>query len=234
MVRALGCVVLVAVATPAAADPPSKQAIAVLDIAAKEESVIGVAASLTAALRNRGKAKASRFRVVGTGKTIAAAVLKADCALGEPACMTAIGTALGADVVVHGAVSRRGGKRTLQISLFDVATQQRIRTLTDTVASSVAPSKWARAVYERLVDVELGDLVIVANASRGEVFVDGVQAAILIEGKATVARLPLGNHRVAIRARGFKAFDVELAVDGFTTHSILLEPDPAAARSTED
>jgi hypothetical protein len=226
MARLVGCAIAMFVgAMPAAADPP-KPTVAVLDVVPKEESIVGVAATMTTTLRSRGKQKSARFRGVGTGKTIAAAVLEADCVLGEPSCMAKIGGELAADHVVHGVISRRGRSRTIVLSLFEVATKQRVRSVTDTVASSVDVKKWARAVYERLVDTEFGDLVVVVNASRGEVWIDGQQAAILIDGKATIARLPLGTHQLGVRARGFKPIDVEVEVDGWTTQSILLDPEP--------
>lgn len=213
---------LVLIASTAIAEP--KPEVAIVGIEGKDVDSAKAADTLTATLRTYAGAKSGLYQPKGTPKQLAAAVLKADCKASVPACAVTIGTAMATDYVLAGQIETRGKHYVLTLSLVNVRTKQRVRSLRDSVATSNDLRKWARTSYERLVDPTTGELTVVSNAKQGEVLLDGEPVGALWEGRATISGIALGNHELAIRSRGYRAFSVEIRIDGSNTQNVLLEP----------
>ncbi len=220
MTRALLC--LVAMVVPAAADP--KPTVAIVDIDAKEPRAAKAATGLTATLRKYAGAKSGAYQPKGTSKELTAAVGKADCKPIAQACAATVGATLGVDYVLAGELDVRSQTYVLVLSLVNVRTKQRVRSLRESVATKSDLDKWAKRTYERLVDPTSGELTVIANVKQGEILLDGLQVGALWEGRATISGLALGNHELGIRARGYKQLAVEIRVDGNSTETVLLQP----------
>ena len=122
-----------------------------------------------------------------------------------------------------GQLDRRGARYTLTLALIDTSTHKRVRSLRETATEKTDVRRWAAVLLAKLLDEGTGELVLVANARRGYVLVDGQVVTELYEGRATIAGLALGTHEVAIRAVGYKPFSVEIEIDGRNEQSFLLE-----------
>lgn len=225
MIRALLCLAAIA-ARPigATADAEPKPTVAVVEVDAKEIRAAKGAAQLTTTLRKYAAAKSGAYQPKGTAKELAAAVAKADCKPIAQACAATVGATLGVDYVLASELDVRSQTYVLVLSLVNVRTKQRVRSLRESVATTSDLDKWARRTYERLVDPTSGELTIIANVKQGEILLDGLQAGALWEGRATISGLALGSHELAIRAKGYKPLAVEIRVDGNTTETVLLEP----------
>jgi hypothetical protein len=213
------CVVSAICAT-AAADP--KPTLAVAGIYPQEPEIGKLADTLTTAMR---AVAGGRYRVKPTtSKDIAAARLKADCNAVETACAAAMGEILGVEFVLTGELQARGEHPVLVLSLVNVQTKQRIRSMRDSFAKTVDPRRWAEAAYKRIASASVGELVIVANAQHGDVLVDGQLAGALFDGRTMITGIATGTHQLEIRAQGFRPFTVDVSVDGTTRQTLLLEP----------
>ena len=213
--RFAACVLLL-LATPVFAGKPT---LGVLGVTG-DQFTHARATALTAALRTSVKG----YRVIGTPKQIATATLAAECSIEAPACAAKLGAALGVDYTIAGTLERRGSRDILVLALVDVKTKQRIRSLRDTSATKADTRKWARTAVARLVDAEAGELVLAANAQNGEVWIDGQLAGALYQGRTTIGGLTNGSHQLAIRAPGYKPFEIEIDVEFSTKQTVLLEP----------
>ncbi len=218
--RALLC--LLAMTSGAVADP--KPTVAVTELDAKDPRAAKAATSITTTLRKYAAAKSGAYLPKGTPKELAAAVSKADCKPIAQACAAVVGATLGVDYVLAGELDARSQTYVLVLSLVNVKTKQRVRSLRESVAISSDLAKWSKRTYERLVDPTSGELTVIANVKQGEILLDGLQVGALWEGRATISGLALGAHELAIRAKGYKALAVEIRVDGNTTETVLLEP----------
>ena len=136
----------------------------------------------------------------------------------------AIGAKLGVTHAITGKLEKRGARYTVTLSLINLATKQRVRSLRDTTTDKADVRKWARTLYTRTLDEGTGELVITANARRGKILVDGQPVTELYDGSATIAALALGAHQIEIRASGYKPFAVEVTIDGNTKETFLLDP----------
>jgi hypothetical protein len=220
VVRTAIVVALITAAGGAAAAPAPTVAVY---IASSEPSVAKLVVALAAGLRDAA-GKPGPYRAKGTAKAVAEAIDQAKCTPIEPACAAAIGEHLAVDYMIVGKVEPRGARAVLAVSVVKVEARQRVRSLRAIAAAGADGRQWARAVYAQLVDDATGELAIVANAQAGEIFIDGVRAAELFKGRATVVGLAIGNHELSIRAPGYRAFDEELIVDGHTRELVLLVP----------
>jgi hypothetical protein len=219
--RQLATVVLIAMCATAAADP--KPTIAIMAIDPKGIEAAELANTLTTAMRGLA-AKSGRFRAKGTQRELVDAYAKLDCEAVKPACAAAIGAAVGVDFVMTGELEPRGDHPVLSLALVNVSSRTRVRSLRESVSKSVDPRRWAAKAYDRMVGVSAGELIIVANAQRGEIWLDGELVAALFDGRATLSDIALGSHKLSIRASGFRPFDVDITVDGSTRQNLLLEP----------
>ncbi|CAN5911401.1 hypothetical protein BH11MYX3_BH11MYX3_03870 [soil metagenome] len=201
-----------------------KSTIAVIGVQGRDALADKVADGLTLALRKQASAKTGVYRALGSRKDLMGALRRAECRALEPVCSTTIGTDLGADFVLTGELETRSKRYTLVLSLVSVKTRQRIRSLRETVATSVDVKRWARTTYARLVDSATGELAIAANAQRGDILFDGQVIAALFNGRALITNIALGSHQISFRAAGYRPLDVEITIDGSMKQTFLLEP----------
>jgi hypothetical protein len=223
--KLIGCVVALSLAAPTIAHADDKPTVAVLGVVPRDADLIKAADAMTAVIRTRAAAKASNYRVKGAAKEIEAAILAAECSSIEPSCAVKLGATLAADYAIAGELERRGTHQILLLSLVDVRTRQRIRSVRETSATKVDAKKLARAAYARLIDGEAGELSIVASAQQGEVLIDGQLVGALFEGRATIGGLVNGSHQLAIRAEGFRPFEIDVAIEFATKQTVLLDPE---------
>jgi len=217
-VRALA--ILACLAAPAHAEPKPTLAVAAIEGADVASSAL--ADTVTAALQ---RIKTGRYQVKGTAKQIAAAVTAAECKPTRPACAVTVGTTLGVDYVLAGEATKRGKHQVLVLSLVNVQTKQRVRSLRESVATSIDAKQWARMLYTKLVEAELGELMLVTNAQQGEILVDGQVVGALFQGRATVGGLAIGSHQIVVRAKGFRPFELDVMIEWTTKQTLLLEPE---------
>ncbi|MBV8759025.1 MAG: hypothetical protein JO257_17180 [Deltaproteobacteria bacterium] len=170
------------------------------------------------------RAKAGvEYALVGDAKTIDSAIVSGDCTTIQASCAAKLGAQLGAAFAIAGKLDRRGTHVELTLALVDVEHKARIRSVTQSGGGD--PKKLAKLAYERLVGGDVGDLLIEANAEHGDVLIDDQVVAGLFGGKATITDLARGNHILAIRAKGFKPFRVDIAVEATTHQTLLLDPE---------
>jgi len=174
-------------------------------------------------LRAAGRAKGAAYRAKGTHKDFVAANTE-PCVVTELDCAGAIGERLGVDYVLVGEVATHGMRFVLTMSVINVTTKKRVRSLREFTPRSTTAKRWARTVYDRIVDDEKGELAISSNAPRAVVLVDGQRVTELFESRATLTGLSIGVHAIELRAPGFKPYTDDISVDGKTKLSVLLEP----------
>ena len=211
-------VLLAVLATTVHAEP--KRSLVMAGVDGVDSESVPLAEKLASALRG---VKSPRYQVKGTPKQIAPALVKAECRITQTACAAAVGAALSADVVLAGEATRKGTHQVLVLSLVNVQTKQRVRSLREIVATSVDTKKWALAMFQRLVDGGTGELHLAANVQRGEVWLDGELAGALFNGRVTLGNLALGTHRLVVRADGHRALETDIAIEGITKEMVLLE-----------
>lgn len=175
-------------------------------------------------LRAAGRAKTAAYRAKGTHKDFVAANTE-PCVVTETACAAQIGARLGVDYVIVGEVETRGRRFVLAASVIHVKTAKRVRSLRDMTERAGSAKKWARRVYDRIVDSEAGELAIASNVPRAVIWLDGEKVAELFESRATLLGLAIGAHVIELRAPGFKPYRGEVVVDGRSKLSVLLEPE---------
>jgi hypothetical protein len=215
-------VVVAALLAGSVAHAEDRETVAVLGVVPKDAASTKTATKLDAALRVQS---AHEYAVKGTPKEIDAAILSAECSTLQASCAAKLGGNLGAQYAIAGELERRGAHQELVLALFDVRSKRRIRSVHQTSAASVDAKKLARTAYSRLIGGDLGDLQITANVQQGDVLIDGQVVAGLFEGKTTLQGLVKGSHLLAIRAKGYKPFEVDVTIDSATTQTLLLDPE---------
>lgn len=201
-----------------------KHTVAVLGVIPKDTALTKSANAITAVIRMHAAATTSEYSVRGTTKEIDAAILAAECSSIVPSCAAKLGQTIGTDFTIAGELERRGAHQVLVLSLVDVRTKQRIRSVHQTTSSNGDAKKLAHAAYMRLIDGEVGELAIAANAQRGEIAIDGEVVGALFDGHATIGGLVKGSHMLAIHANGYKPFEVEVTIESATRQMLLLDP----------
>jgi len=219
--KRLVCISMLLAAAPAHAD--DRHSLAVLGVAPKDAALKKSADAIATAIRAQAGAKASEYRVTGTAKQIDAALVTAECSAIQASCAAKLGVTLGAEYTIAGELDRRGTHQVLELSLVDVKTRQRIRSVHQT--SSGDAKKLARAAYTRLIGGDVGELAIAANAPQGEILIDGQIVGGLFEGRATIGNLVKGSHVLAIHAKGYRPFEVDITIEASTKQMLLLEPE---------
>jgi hypothetical protein len=217
------CIAVVLAGASVHAD--EKHTVAVLSVVAKDTGLITTADAITAVIRARAAAKTSEYSVKGAAKDVDAAIMTAECSTIQPSCAAKLGATLGADFAIAGELERRGTHQVLVLSLVEVRTKQRIRSVHQTGATKADAKTLAREAYARLIGGDLGELAVVANARQGDVLIDGQVVAALFEGRTTIAGLVKGSHLLAIHAKGFRPLEVDVTIASTTKQMLLLDPE---------
>lgn len=176
-----------------------------------------------ALVRKLADAKTGPYQHKATPREVAAALIKAECQVMEPACAAKLGTALGVNYLLAGTIEARAQRLVIQLVMVNVRTKQRVRSARG-VATAATLDKTVRTTYAQLTDKTTGELTVIVNAKQGDVVLDGQTVGQLWEGRATVSGLSLGSHELAIRAKGYKPIAIEIRIDGSNTETLLLDP----------
>jgi len=184
-----------------------------------------VAKDLTFALRQRAATNAYNVSPAPNGdKELIDEKLLNNCDSEAASCMSAIGTELGADLLLFGKIEKGTGQNGLPIYKVDlkllyVAGKQVIstsETLAQTEATNVSASaSHAKAWYNKLVGAtSSGKVVVTANIDRGTVYIDGEAKGMLTSGKLEIPSVPEGVHKLVIEpsGKGFQRYETSITV----------------------
>ncbi|MBK9035998.1 MAG: PEGA domain-containing protein [Myxococcales bacterium] len=134
---------------------------------------------------------------------------------GEDRCVAAIGKKLGVDVMITGSVAAMGDNYILNIKAVDVAKGTQIRRIaTDPLRGS--PDELIDAIrvaaYRLLAPDQLyGSVVVLTDLIGASVALDGKKiGATPLPGP--VAKLPLGEHKLTVSAKGYTPFEEPVTV----------------------
>lgn len=199
-----------------------KPTIAVLGVMPDDPSLARHKRTLDDTLRTLANAKASPYRVKGRAKQITDAVRSAECNAHESACAVKLADVLGTDFALAGKLEKRATSVELTLVVVDAAKRQIVRQTRHKVTSDSDMKKLARLAFDKLGGGGSSDLVIIANAKRGKIIIDGELRGELFEGRATIP-LPNGRHRLRIEAAGHKAYEDTVVLDAPTTMNVLLD-----------
>jgi PEGA domain len=192
------------------------------------------AKELTAALRDRAKAGTGPYTPVQGGeKELIDEKLLNNCDSEAPTCMAAIGTELGAEVLMYGRIEKASqngqGIYRVSIKLLNVNRKQlassTVETLPVTDSSGPRASTHAKQWYAKLAGVVTGGtLAIRTNIDRGTVLIDDEARGNLSSGALTVTGIGDGRHTLAIEAQGYQRYETSITVrTGETTpHNVTM------------
>ena len=134
---------------------------------------------------------------------------------GDDRCLSAIGKRLGVDVMVTGSVAAMGDNYVMNIKAVDVARGTQIRRIaTDPLRGS--PDELIEAIrvaaYRLLAPEQLyGSVVVLTDLLGATVELDGKPAGMTpLAGPIT--KLPLGEHRLRVSAKGYTPFEDQITV----------------------
>ncbi|HMG22025.1 MAG TPA: PEGA domain-containing protein [Kofleriaceae bacterium] len=180
------------------------------------------AKELTAALRDRAKAGTGPYAPVQGGeKELIDEKLLNNCDSEAPTCMAAIGTELGAEVLMYGRIEKANqngqGIYRVSIKLLNVNRKQlassTVETLPVTESNGVRASTHAKAWYSKLAGVVTGgSLAIRANIDRGTVMIDDEAKGNLSSGTLTLTGIAEGRHTLAVEAKDYQRYEAAITV----------------------
>jgi len=180
------------------------------------------AKELTAALRDRAKAGTGPYvPVPGGEKELIDEKLLNNCDSEAAVCMAAIGTELGAEVLMYGKIekSAQNGQTIYKVSikLLNVSRKQLANSTVETLpladSTGVRASTHAKAWYAKLAGITTGGTVIVrANIDRGTVIIDDEAKGSLASGAVTLSGISEGRHALAIEAKDYQRYETSITV----------------------
>lgn len=184
-----------------------------------------VARDLTDRLRDRANSGMSPYQLAtGSNKELIDEKLINNCDTEAIACMSTIGSNLGADFLIYGKLEKKSDGYVVTINLLNVQKKKFEKAKTPlmipfTQKDAPAIAAAAKKAYNDLTGFkETGTLTIRTNADRGTVLVDRVPAGNLVSGTLTIEK-PEGPYSIAIEADGFQRNeDIKVSVrSGETT-----------------
>jgi hypothetical protein len=180
------------------------------------------AKELTAALRDRAKAGTGPYvPVPGGEKELIDEKLLNNCDSEQATCMAAIGSELGAEVLMYGKIERatQAGQTFYKVSLklLNVNRKQLASSTVETLplaeSTGVRAQAHAKAWYAKLAGGSPGGTVLVkANIDRGTVMLDDDLKGSLASGSLTIAGVAEGRHTLAIEAKDFQRYETSITV----------------------
>ena len=186
------------------------------------------AKELTAALRDRAKAGTGPYTPVGGEKELIDEKLLNNCDSEAPTCMAAIGSELGAEVLMYGKIekSTQNGQGIYKVSikLLNVGRKQltssTVETLPVTESNGIRATTHAKAWYAKLAGgVSGGTLTVKANIDRGTVLLDAEARGNLASGALTLTGVSEGRHTLAIEAKDYQRYESQITVKNGETSS---------------
>ena len=180
------------------------------------------AKELTAALRDRAKAGTGPFTPVQGEKELIDEKLLNNCDSEAPTCMAAIGTGLGAEVLMYGKIEKASqsgqGVYKVSIKLLNVNRKQLTASTVETVpvgdSTGVRAQMHAKTWYAKLAGAGTGGtLTIRANIDRGTVLIDDEAKGNLSSGTLTLTGVPEGKHTLAVEAtKDYQRYEAQVTV----------------------
>jgi PEGA domain len=214
---------LVLLSTIAAADKPKLAVLGVIPLepgTAPDPALVKASGTLDAALRRQ---ITKHYRVTGSVKQTKDALRTGDCSIDENPCAAKLGAQLGAEFALAGELHRRTSHFELKLAIVDVATKKRIRMMREKLPANANLEKTAKRAIDKLTGKgESGELVVVANVPRAEIYIDDELRGELFESRATIT-LPQGRYKLSVRAAGKKPFEDMVNVDQTTQLNVLLD-----------
>jgi PEGA domain-containing protein len=222
------CVVLVLLAVGGRAGAGPKPTIAILGLEVYDNGsgidpeTTRAAKELTAVLRDRARAGTGPYAPATSGdKELIDEKLLNNCDTEAPVCMAAIGTELGADLLMYGKIEKStlNGQPIYKVSikLLYVSRKQiassTVETLPLAESSGVRASTHGKNWYAKLVGVTTGGTIIVkANIDRGTVLLDEEAKGTLASGTLSISGIPEGRHTLAIEAKDYQRYETSITV----------------------
>ena len=222
------CIVLLSLALGGRAWAGGKPPIAILGLevydngSGIDQDTTKAAKELTAALRDRAKAGTGPYvPVPGGEKELIDEKLLNNCDSEAAVCMAAIGTELGADVLMYGKIekSAQNGQTIYKVSikLLNVGRKQLANSTVETLpvadSTGVRASTHAKAWYAKLAGITTGGTVVVrANSDRGTVLIDDDAKGSLASGVVTLSGVAEGRHTLAIEAKDYQRYETSITV----------------------
>ncbi len=193
------------------------------------------ARALTISLR-RATSRVPGWRPNEADVSLAQMSLAHGCDQPDGACMAAIASDLEADRVIYGTVRRTasGDRYNFAVALhfFNASTNRIEESLTDTIAHLATQVDELRPYADRYVaqfagQTQYGAIQVTTNVPGARVILDGHEVATTdAEGRALVQEVPVGRHRIEVRAANARRIrasvsvvaneetDLELAIEG--------------------
>ena len=223
------CIALLTLALGGKAWAGSKPPIAILGLEVFDSGTgidpdtTKAAKELTSALRERAKAGTGPYvPVPGGDKELIDEKLLANCDSEAASCMAAIGSELGADVLMYGKIEKappQAGQAFYKVSikLLNVSRKQLAeldgRDPAGRGLDGVKASTYAKAWYAKLAGITSGGTVVVrANIDRGTVLIDDDAKGSLASGAVTLSGISEGRHTLAIEAKDFQRYEASITV----------------------
>jgi hypothetical protein len=234
------CLVLLLLGWSGSARAGGKPAIAILGLEVNDNGsgidpeTTKAAKELTAALRERAKVVTGPYAwIQGGDKELIDEKLLNNCDSEAPACMAAIGSELGAEVLMYGNISKsaQNGQTVYKVSikLLNVGRKQLANSVVETLpaseSSGVKVLTHAKTWYAKLAGINTGGSVVVrANIDRGSVLVDDEWKGNLASGTLTLSGIGEGRHTLAIEAKDYQRYETSITVKNGETlpHSATL------------
>ena len=193
-----------------------------------------VARELTDALRSRAKTPTGPYQwQTGSDKDLIDERVLKNCDSETTACMTLIGGDLGADFLIYGSVSKKGGAYDVKLMLFDVTNRQQKNRLSQQIP--IAQSQGAniqvqaKQMYNRLTGQgDTGQILVkIGNSGdlRGSIKVDGDEKGTINSSTGTASGIGPGKHTVTVIVGGYKPKEVPVTVVEGQTANVAVELD---------
>src|SRR5262245_16031868 len=226
---------LAALGAPRAGSPPASPS---RPLALTRIDPLGLDSEIVARLE--ALLRAELERIVGAGLPPAREVARASAAdpklancTAEPDCLSALGRALGAGLVVAGNVGGLGESYVINLKIVDARTGAELRRVSQTLHGDpdVLIEEIRVAAY-RLVAPEKvkGALAVLADARGARIFLDGVPIGAT-PTPGPIGGLPVGEHSLRIARDGYADFlrTVTIRFQKTTQVVVHLEELPVAA-----
>ncbi len=238
MTRALSlsCLALLLIGLSGSQAFAGKPSIAVLGLEVVDQAGTPTPADTQAAkdlsdgLRARAKAGTGPYQLApGSDKELIDQKLLNNCDNEAPACMSAIGNQLGAEILMYGRLEKQGKSYQVTLKVLDVSRKAVLKSSSDMIpltdANGPTLQGWAKKIYAKLTgENSTGTLLVkLSNADRGTILVDGEPKGTISNGTGTVSGLGEGKVRVTIESEGFRRWERDVTITAGSTQTVPVE-----------
>jgi hypothetical protein len=201
-----------------------------------------VAKEMTDGLRSRAKAGTGAYQLApGSDKELIDQKLLNNCDSEAPACMSSIGSQLGAEILMFGKLQKepRGGYQ-VTLKVLDVNRKVVSKSSQDLIpasdASGAALQGWAKRIYAKLTGEQNAGTVVVklTNADRGTILIDGEEKGNITNGSGQVSGLSEGKYKLAVESDGFRRWDRDITVSAGQATTIPVDLEKGSGPSGND